>query len=66
MNSLYAITITAKPSQGKRLPVVTRYGVVAESAEAAREQFVEQYPAQIIETDVVTIEKYESGICRIA
>ena len=64
--NLYAITITAKPRQGRRLPVVSRYGVVAESKDAAREKFVAQYPGQIIETDVVTVEKYEDGICRIA
>jgi hypothetical protein len=63
--NLYAITITAKP-RGKRTPVVSRYGVVAESKEAARSKFTEQYPAQIIETDVVTVEKYEDGICRLA
>lgn len=63
--NLYAITITTKPRQGKRLPVVSRYGVVAESKEAARAKFTEQYPTQIIETDVVTVEKYEDGICRI-
>lgn len=66
MSNLYAITITAKPRTGKRTPVVSRYGVVAESKEAARAKFTEHYEAQIIETDVVTVEKYEDGICRIA
>mgnify|MGYP003426356517 CR=1 FL=1 len=64
--NLYAITITAKPRQGKRLPVVSRYGVVAESKDDAKAKFLEQYPAQIIESDVVTVDKYEDGICRIA
>lgn len=64
--NLYAITITAKPRPGKRTPVVFRYGVVAQSKEAAKAKFLEQYPAQIIDTDVVTIEECEDGICRIA
>jgi hypothetical protein len=63
---LYAITIIAKPRAGHRKPIETKYGVVAESKEAARAKFTEQYPAQIIDTDVVTIAKYEDGICRIA
>ena len=36
MQNLYAITITAKPCPGKRLPVVTRYGVVAKSKDDAK------------------------------
>jgi hypothetical protein len=63
--NLYCISILTK-LPGKRKPLETKYGVVAECKEAARAKFLEQYPAQIIDTDVVTIIKYEDGICRIA
>jgi hypothetical protein len=66
MRNLYVLTIISKPRAGHRKPIETRYGVVADSKDEAREKFVAQYEAQIIETDVVTVTCYEDGICRIA
>ena len=65
MSSLYVLTILTK-LPGKRKPLENKYGVVAESKEGAKAKFLEQYPAQIVETDTVMIDKYEDGICRIA
>lgn len=64
MCNLYVISIFT-PRPGKRRPVESRYGVVAASKEDARAKFLELYPAQITDTDVVHINKHEDGVCQI-